>query len=39
MTDVLTPESRSYCMSRIRGANTKPELVIRKLLFAAALHR
>lgn len=34
MTDVLTPESRSLCMSRIRGTNTKPELQIRKLLFA-----
>jgi DNA mismatch endonuclease (patch repair protein) len=35
MTDVLTPESRSYCMSRIRGVNTKPELQVRKLLFAS----
>jgi DNA mismatch endonuclease (patch repair protein) len=34
MADVLTPESRSYCMSQIRGANTKPELQIRRLLFA-----
>lgn len=34
MTDVLTPEQRSLCMSRIRGANTKPEQLIRKALFA-----
>ena len=35
MTDVLSPESRRYCMSRIRGVNTKPELHVRKLLFAS----
>ncbi|MEW6358790.1 MAG: very short patch repair endonuclease [Planctomycetota bacterium] len=29
--DVLTPKQRSYCMSRIRGKNTKPEIVVRKL--------
>ena len=34
MSDVLTPEQRSRCMSRIRGVNTKPEQVIRKALFA-----
>jgi len=26
MTDTLTKEQRSYCMSRIRSRNTKPEL-------------
>ena len=30
MTDVLTREQRSYNMSRIRGKNTKPELVVRR---------
>lgn len=34
MTDVLTPDQRSLCMSRIRGVNTRPEQVIRKALFA-----
>ena len=34
MTDVLSPEQRSYCMSRIRGKNTKPEYIVRKRLFA-----
>lgn len=32
--DLLTPEQRSRNMSRIRGKNTKPELVVRKLLHA-----
>jgi DNA mismatch endonuclease (patch repair protein) len=34
MTDVLSPSQRSYCMSRIRGKDTKPENVVRKGLFA-----
>jgi len=34
MTDVLSPTQRSYCMSRIRGKNTKPERLIRQGLFA-----
>jgi DNA mismatch endonuclease (patch repair protein) len=33
MADVLSPEQRSYCMSRIRGKDTKPELLIRNGLF------
>jgi len=33
MADVLTKEQRSYNMSRIKGKNTKPELLLRKLLF------
>ena len=37
MTDVLTPEQRSYCMSRIRGRDTKPELLLRTALWAAGL--
>ncbi|MCG8037119.1 MAG: very short patch repair endonuclease [Candidatus Thiodiazotropha taylori] len=36
--DVLTPEQRSHCMSRIQGKNTKPELTLRKALWAAG-HR
>ena len=32
MTDVLTPEQRKYNMSRIRGKNTKPELLVRSYL-------
>ncbi len=32
--DLLTPEQRSRNMSRIRGKNTKPELLVRKLLHA-----
>ena len=33
MPDVLTKEQRSYNMSRIRGKNTRPELIVRKLLY------
>ena len=32
MTDVHTPEQRSYNMSRIPGRDTKPELRVRRLL-------
>ncbi|MGR0158664.1 very short patch repair endonuclease [Paenarthrobacter nitroguajacolicus] len=32
--DLLTREQRSRNMSRIRGKNTKPELLVRKLLHA-----
>jgi len=32
MTDVLTGKQRSYCMSRIRARNTKPEIIVRKIL-------
>ena len=34
MTDVHTKETRSYNMSRIRGKDTKPEMVVRRFLFA-----
>jgi len=37
MTDVLTPEQRTYNMSRIRGKNTAPEIKLRKMLFAAGI--
>lgn len=34
MTDTVTPEKRSLMMSGIRGKDTKPEILIRKALFA-----
>jgi DNA mismatch endonuclease (patch repair protein) len=34
MTDIHTPKIRSYNMSRIHGKDTKPELLVRKFLFA-----
>lgn len=34
MTDVVDPATRSRMMSGIRGKDTKPELIVRKALFA-----
>ncbi|HMS97645.1 MAG TPA: DNA mismatch endonuclease Vsr [Saprospiraceae bacterium] len=34
MTDVHDKATRSYNMSRIKSENTKPELLVRKFLFA-----
>ncbi len=34
MTDILSPEQRSLVMSRVRGGDTKPELILR-----SGLHR
>ncbi|MFC3632211.1 very short patch repair endonuclease [Paracoccus angustae] len=34
MTDFLTPEKRSALMSRVRGKNTKPEMIVRRALHA-----
>jgi DNA mismatch endonuclease (patch repair protein) len=34
MADKHTKEARSYNMSRIRGKDTQPELIVRKLLFS-----
>lgn len=34
MADKLTPEQRHKCMSSIRSRNTKPEVLVRKYLFA-----
>lgn len=34
MADVHSTETRSYNMSRIKGKNTKPEMLVRKFLFA-----
>jgi DNA mismatch endonuclease, patch repair protein len=43
MVDVVSPEVRSKMMSGIRGKNTKPEFVVRRVLFAEGfrfrLHR
>ena len=43
MVDVLTKKQRQYCMSRIRGKDTKPEMVVRRLVHAMGyrfrLHR
>jgi len=32
MSDPLTPEQRSWTMSRVRSKNTKPELIVRSML-------
>lgn len=37
MADNLTPEQRSFTMSRIRSKDTKPELMIRKLVHERGL--
>lgn len=37
MTDVHDPETRSRNMAAIKGANTKPEIRIRKALHAAGM--
>jgi DNA mismatch endonuclease (patch repair protein) len=34
MADVHSPETRSYNMSQIKGKDTKPEMQVRKFLFA-----
>lgn len=43
MADIVRPEVRSRMMSGIRGKNTKPEVLLRSLLFRAGfrfrLHR
>lgn len=43
MTDRLTPEERSRLMSRIRGKDTNPEMIVRRLVWAMGvryrLHR
>lgn len=37
MTDVLTPQQRRLNMSRIKGRNTKPELLVRRFLHSKGL--
>jgi len=43
MTDIITPQKRSWNMSRIRCKDTKPEKLVRSMLhkmgFRFALHR
>jgi DNA mismatch endonuclease, patch repair protein len=43
MADVHTPEQRSFNMSRIRGRDTKPEMVVRSIVhglgYRYRLHR
>jgi DNA mismatch endonuclease (patch repair protein) len=43
MVDIVSPEKRSRMMSGIRGKNTKPEIITRKILHGAGyrfrLHR
>ncbi|RJQ57757.1 MAG: DNA mismatch endonuclease Vsr [Desulfobacteraceae bacterium] len=43
MTDNLTPDQRSYCMSNIKGKDTGPERIVRSLLhrmgYRFRLHR
>lgn len=43
MIDTLTPSERSALMGRIRGANTKPEMLVRQLVhgmgYRYRLHR
>ena len=34
MADVHDKHTRSFNMSRIKGKNTKPEMLVRKFLFA-----
>lgn len=34
MADVHSKETRSFNMSRIKGKNTKPEMLVRKFLFS-----
>ena len=37
MTDVLTPNQRSFCMSRIKSTKTKPEDKLRKALWTKGI--
>lgn len=43
MVDVVSPEDRSRMMAGIKGKNSRPELLVRRLLFASGyrfrLHR
>lgn len=34
MADVLSKEQRRKCMSHIKSTNTKPEILVRRFLFA-----
>ena len=43
MADVFSPAQRSWIMSRVKGENTKPEIIVRSLVHALGfrfrLHR
>jgi len=43
MTDVLTTEQRRKCMSSIKGRDTKPEMIVRRMVhsfgYRYSLHR
>ena len=39
MADIVDPATRSRMMSGIGGRNTKPEIVVRKALFAAGFRQ
>lgn len=43
MADVLTPQQRSFNMSRIRSRNTRPEMIVRSIVhrlgYRYSLHR
>ena len=43
MSDKLNPEQRHYCMSRVKSADTRPEILVRKYLhskgFRYSLHK
>ena len=43
MTDTFTAEQRSECMRAVKGKNTKPEMLVRKLVhsmgYRYSLHR
>lgn len=43
MSDKMNPEQRHYCMSKVRSADTKPEMIVRRFLhskgFRYSLHR
>lgn len=37
MADVMTKKQRSYNMSMIKGKNTQPEIILRRIISAAGL--
>ena len=37
MTDTVSPEVRSRTMARVKGKDTKPELLLRRALYAAGV--
>lgn len=37
MTDKLDKKTRSYIMSRVKGTNTRPEIIVKKLIHSIGL--